>query len=135
VNRRAVAVLVVAIFAVASTAGTSAFSATTTDRSVRVDVVDDASAYLGVERTTNETGNESVLAVTVTNRFPGGVALSNVTVRHGDADRTVATDVEPLASGEAATATFGNASCGGSVVVTASGDGVSVQLRRPVPCE
>ena len=88
---------------------------------------------LGIERGTSGTENGTTnLTVTVTNRF-AGVTLTSVDVRVGKARADLATS-NPLAPGEADSATFPNVSCDSAVHIDAQSEGVRVTITRSVPC-
>jgi|AntDeeMinimDraft_4_1070355.scaffolds.fasta_scaffold00237_3 subtilase family serine protease len=130
-TRRAVVLVAAALVVLATTAGTSAFSAATIDRGLAVSVVDDDSAYLGVTLEQTDTTNGTTnLTVTVRNQFPGDSTLSNVTVTANGAAETVTS----LQSGEEATITFENATCDSTVTIEATGGGVDVALERTIDC-
>lgn len=133
-NYRGVAVVVAAVVVLATTAGTSAFSATTADRSAEIAVVDDGDAYLAVEVTANATGNQTTATVTVANQFPSGTVLTAVTATHDGDTRSLLPSDGSLDPGENSTATFENATCDGTVTISASGDDVAVELDRTVDC-
>ena len=89
--------------------------------------------------TGNETTNETQLDsgertahvdVTVTNQFPAGTQLATVEVTA----EGKSVELGPLAPGERATHTFSSVSCGDSIRIEASGDGVAVRLTRTVTC-
>ncbi len=85
-----------ALALVVAVAGTGGFSSATADRGVAVDVADDASAYVGYDAAEPETvygGNESAL-VTVTNRLPVSVSITDV-----DVDAPAGLDVHVTDSG------------------------------------
>jgi len=83
---------------------------------------------------TTESTPTGSLAVTVKNQLPSGTSLTNVTVGYGERTRTLATATDPLHPGESTTVTFQNVTCGGTVVVDARGDSVTVLLERTVSC-
>ncbi|OYR45771.1 hypothetical protein [Halorubrum sp. Eb13] len=84
--------------------------------------------------TTNATrGDENETAyvdVTVINQFPAGTRLATVEVTA----QGKSVELGPLAPGERATQTFSSVSCGDSIGIKASGDGVAVRLTRTVSC-
>jgi hypothetical protein len=125
-----------AVLAVASLAlSTGGFSATIADRGVSVAVVDDDQAYLGVDLETTDASNGTAnLSVTVANRFPADTTLTAVEVEAGGETRTPLAGGATVTTGDATTVRFANVSCGSTVSVTASGDGVAVTLSRPVEC-
>lgn len=101
---------------------TMGFSSVAADRSIEVAVVPDDSAYLGVQRTCNN----STVRVGVTNRLPTGTTL----------DVAVGGTTEPidgLAPGESQNRTFDSFDADDRITVDASGSGVSVRLTRPLP--
>jgi len=135
-TRRLVVLVAAALLAVAGTVGTGALSAVTADRAVTVDVADDENAYLGVALATNDTTNATAnLTVSVTNQFPAGTQLTDVTVEANGEAAALATDDDPLTVGETASITVQNATCGDTVALRASGDGVTVALERSIDCE
>jgi hypothetical protein len=82
---RRIAVVLFALAVLLTVSGTGAYSATSADRGLTVDVVDDDEAYVGYEpgeiyavNTTNHTTTETL--VTVTNRFSSPVELTDVDV-------------------------------------------------------
>ncbi|MEF8937897.1 hypothetical protein [Halobacteriaceae bacterium SHR40] len=82
---RRIAVVLFALAVVVTVSGTGAYSATSADRGLTVDVVDDDEAYVGHDpgeiyavNTTNQTTTETL--VTVTNRFSSPVELTDVEV-------------------------------------------------------
>jgi hypothetical protein len=117
--------LVVAVVAAGSlVAPTAGFSSMAADRSVEVAVAPDDSAYLGVQRTCNN----STVRVGVANRLPTGTAL-DVDVAVGGTTRTIG----GLAPGESRNRTFESVDADDRIAVDASGSGVSVRLTRPLP--
>lgn len=117
--------LVVAVVAAGSlVAPTAGFSSMAADRSVEVAVAPDDSAYLGVQRTCNN----STVRVGVANRLPTGTAL-DVDVAVGGTTRTIG----GLAPGESRNRTFDSFDADDRITVDASGSGVSVRLTRPLP--
>ncbi len=127
-------VLVAAVVAVTLVVGTSGYTAANTDRGVRVAVVDDDAAYVGVEQTATDTANGTTnLTVAVTNQFPTSTVLGTVTVTVDG--RTVAlTQDGPLGPGKRAVRTFQGLPCDATITVGASGTDVDVQFSRPVDC-
>jgi len=115
--------LMTAISVVTSTSGVSAVGA---DRSIEVATADDEDAYLGFEQTAQTTNETTNLSVTIRNQFPSGTTLGTVTVTVDGETK----DLTPLGSGEEGTVRFESVDCDGTVSVTASGDGVEVQLER-----
>lgn len=117
--------LVVAVVVAGSLAvPTAGFSSVAADRSIEVAVVPDDSAYLGVQRTCNN----STVRVGVANRLPTGTTL--------DVDVAVGGTTEPidgLAPGESQNRTFDSFDADDRITVDASGSGVSVRLTRPLP--
>ena len=117
--------LVVAVIVAGSLAvPTAGFSSAAADRSVEVAVAPDDSAYLGVQRTCNN----STVRVGVANRLPTGTTL--------DVDVAVGGTTEPidgLAPGESQNRTFDSFDADDRITVDASGSGVSVRLTRPLP--
>lgn len=82
---RRIATVVFALALLTSVVATGAFSTTTADRGISVDVVDDDEAYVGYEpgeiyavNTTNQTTTETL--ITVTNRFSSSVELADIDV-------------------------------------------------------
>lgn len=130
-NRRAWVVIAAAAVALAATVGTGAVSSISADRGMTVDIVDDKHAYLGLDVNTTTTENRTEVNVTVSNQFPAGTTL-DVTVSHDDV--TAYPGKHSLESGETRWVAFENATCGETVTVTASGDGVAVELERDVDC-
>ena len=117
--------LVVALVAAGSlVAPTAGFSSMAADRSVEVAVAPDDSAYLGVQRTCNN----STVRVGVANRLPTGTAL-DVDVAVGGTTRTIG----GLAPGESRNRTFDSFDADDRITVDASGSGVSIRLTRPLP--
>ena len=117
--------LVVAVVAAGSLlVPTAGFSSVAADRSVEVAVAPDDSAYLGVQRTCNN----STVRVGVANRLPTGTAL-DVDVAVGGTTRTIG----GLAPGESRNRTFDSVDADDRITVDASGSGVSVRLTRPLP--
>jgi hypothetical protein len=117
--------LVVAVVAAGSlVAPTAGFSSMAADRSVEVAVAPDDSAYLGVQRTCNN----STVRVGVANRLPTGTAL-DIDVAVGGTTRTIG----GLAPGESRNRTFESVDADDRIAVDASGSGVSVRLTRPLP--
>lgn len=117
--------LVVAVVVAGSLAvPTAGFSSMAADRSIEVAVAPDDSAYLGVQRTCNN----STVRVGVANRLPTGTTL--------DVDVAVGGTTEPidgLAPGESQNRTFDSFDADDRITVDASGSGVSVRLTRPLP--
>ena len=117
--------LVVAVVVAGSLAvPTAGFSSVAADRSIEVAVAPDDSAYLGVQRTCNN----STVRVGVANRLPTGTTL--------DVDVAVGGTTEPidgLAPGESQNRTFDSFDADDRITVDASGSGVSVRLTRPLP--
>ena len=117
--------LVVAVVVAGSLAvPTAGFSSMAADRSIEVAVVPDDSAYLGVQRTCNN----STVRVGVANRLPTGTTL-DVDVAVGGTTRTI----DGLAPGESQNRTFDSFDADDRITVDASGSGVSVRLTRPLP--
>lgn len=129
-SRRGWILLVGATAALLVTTGTGAFSATVADRGVTVAVVDDDSAFLGFDQSTDATDGTANLSVEVTNRFPGETELASVTVTVDGDDR----EVGPIPSGEDRDASFSGVPCDAEVAVAASDSGVEVALNRSVEC-
>lgn len=126
-----IAALVVAATLVTSSGGVSSIEAS---RNIQVAVVEDSSAFLGVNQTLSNTTNETTdLTLTVRNRFSSGTDLTMVSVTVGDETVYLAQNgsIDP---GEQATANFDSVTCPGSVTVKASGSGVSIWLTRSVSC-
>ena len=130
-NRRAWVVVAAGLVALATTAGTGAVSSMSAERGMNVHVVDDKDAYLGLDVNTTTTENGTEVNVTVSNQFPSGATL-DVELRHDDV--TLYPGNHSLESGETRWPTFENATCGEMVRITATGDGVTVELERRVDC-
>ncbi|WP_323676423.1 hypothetical protein [Halorubellus sp. PRR65] len=133
-TRRGWLVLAAALVVLATTAGTSAFSAASLDRSVQIDVADDQSAYLGVSVTGNATNNTTTATVTVTNQLPGDIALTTVTATDEGDSTSLTPGDGSLDGGDTTSATIENVTCGETVVIHASGDAVTVTLEREIQC-
>lgn len=130
-NRRAWVVIAAATVALATTVGTGAVSSISAERGMNVAVVDDEEAYLGLDVETVTTENGTEVNVTVSNQFPDGTTL-DVTVSHDGV--TAYPGKHSLESGETRWVAFENATCDGTVTVTATGDDVAVELERDVDC-
>lgn len=123
--------LIVAVLAALSMTltGTAGFTGVEADRGVQVAVVDDDTAYLGVEQApSNTTDGTADLNVTVTNRFPTGTELA-VTVETGNHSAAV-----DIASGESRTVSVTSVDCDGQLAINGTGPAVSLHLDRPVEC-
>lgn len=121
-------VLVVGLVALLGVlAGTGGVSSSVVERGMQGQVVDDESAYLGFEQTSETVDGTTNLTVTVTNQFAAGISLTSVEVTV----ENETTDLGPLDAGEAASVTVADVDCNGTVAVEASGDGVDVYLDRP----
>jgi len=129
-NRRAWVVVAAGLVALATTAGTGAVSSMSAERGMNVHVVDDKDAYLGVDIETETSEDGTEVNVTVSNQFPSGTTL-HVTVSHDD---TAHPGDGSLESGQKRWVRFENADCSENVIITASGDGVTVELEREVDC-
>jgi hypothetical protein len=134
VNRGGWLVLAAALVVLATTAGTSAFSAASLDRSVQIGVADDDDAYLGVDVTGTTTNGTTTVDVSVANRFPSGTALTTVTATVDGDTITLTPSDGSLDTGENTDATIGGVTCSNTVTVHASGDGVTVTLERAIDC-
>jgi hypothetical protein len=134
VTRRGWLVLAAALVVLATTAGTSAFSAASLDRGVQIGVASDDDAYLGVAVTGTATNNTTTASVTVTNQFPGGTALTTVVATVDDDTVTLTPSDGSLNGGEPTSATIEDVTCDDTVVIHASGDAVAVTLERQVDC-
>ena len=107
---RRIAAVLFALALLVTVSGTGAYSAASADRGLTVEVVDDDEAYVGYEpeeriyavNTTNQTTTETL--VTVTNRFPSSVELTDVDVDAHPALSVLIVDepgtLEPGESGE-----------------------------------
>lgn len=123
---------------------TGAFTSAAADRSISITVVDDESAYLGIQQSPVSVGgneNRNVVLLTVTNRFSEPLELNvHITEQNPDSRPSVARANGParLAAGAespvAAVVTCANSTGSDTATVTlsASGDGVSVTANRTV---
>jgi len=119
------ALLVVALLVAVSLAvSTTGVSSAAVERDVDVAVVSDDDAYLGVQRGCAD----GTLRVTTTNQFPAGTTL-NVDVIVNGTERTSS----GLTPGESRSAAFDAFEAGDTITIHASGPGVSVHVRRPLP--
>ncbi|MFC6953351.1 hypothetical protein [Halorubellus litoreus] len=134
-SRRGWLVLAAAAVVVATTAGTGAFSAVSAERGIQIAVVDDDRAYLGVAVTANVSGNDTTARITVTNQFPQGTTLSAVTATVDGETVSLTPGSTTLDGGDSTTGTVANVTCGDTVTIRASGDGVRVELEREIVCE
>jgi hypothetical protein len=151
--------LLLALAAVCLVTTTGAFSSTTADRSVSVSVADDEDAYLGIEiddpvvverestgGTNNTTENgtnaadewsEDMTLLTFTDDFGTSLDVDVSVAESGEPSVDLATGTVSLASGETA-AVEATVTCRGdnsrdvTLDVTATGDGVVVDLTRAV---
>ena len=87
-------------------------------------------AALGPTAVGQVAADDVTLTVTVSNQFPSGTTL-HVTVSHDD---TAHPGDGSLESGQKRWVRFENADCSENVIITASGDGVTVELEREVDC-
>lgn len=134
-SRRGWLVLGAAAVVLATTAGTGAFSAVNAERGIQVTVVDDDDAYLGVAITANGTENNTTAMVRVTNQFPDGTTLTTVTATSDDETVSLTPGARTLDTGDASTETLSSVTCGDTITIRASGDGISVELEREIACE
>lgn len=134
-SRRGWLVLGAAAVVLATTAGTSAFSAVSAERGIHVAVVDDDDAYLGVAITANATGNKTVAIITVRNQFPDGSTLTTVTATSADEMVSLTPGARTLDTGDTSTRVLTDVTCGDTIIIRASGDGIRVELEREVACE
>ena len=125
--------------AVGMVLGTAGFSAIDADRGIEVSVVDDESAYLGVETVDPVVENESSTVAVYENGFDAELDEFSVQVIPTDpsVDATVTDAPESLDAGESAPVDVvvesedaDLDSVGLQLEVTASGDGVSVETSR-----
>ena len=134
IPRRRILLAVILVLGLSLATPTAGFSATTAERSVDVEVVDDQNAFLGFEKTTNTTENETTeLEITVRNQFAPGISLSEVSVTIENSTVSLIEE-EKLHPGEEVSRTFSEISCDASLFVEASGSGVSVDLEGSVDC-
>jgi uncharacterized membrane protein len=140
--------LLVGFAAVVLAVGTGSFSASTSDRSVSVDVVDDEDAILGLvaeqpERAVGPNGTRThsdVPVLTVTNRFNSPIASIRVTVVSAETPTAVSVEhvefsADSLGPGEAGTvdATVTCADAGTASVtvrIEAESESASVETTR-----
>jgi len=113
---------------------TATVNATQRDNETETDGVNETKGDGGNE-TANATQRESgertaYVDVTVTNQFPAGTPLTTVEITANG----TSVDLGPIASGERVTHTFSSVSCGDSIGIEASGNGVAVNLERTVTC-
>lgn len=127
-NRRRLLALGAAVALLASVAGTGGFGSVNADRSVRVAVVDDDEAYLGIE---GDDASDGTWNVSLTNRLASGATL-HVEVAIGDQRATATLD-----AGESESVTLTGVDCGATATVTAEGmdHSVTIEASREVPCD
>ncbi|MFO7927778.1 hypothetical protein [Natronomonas sp.] len=88
-----VAVVFGALAFVLVAVGTGAYSSTTADRGVSIDVVDDAEAFFGLEReVVVDTENSTNVSLTVTNRLSTAV---DVEIVHRSTENGPPADIDP----------------------------------------
>lgn len=151
---RRIALAVAVAGLLAATLGTGGFGVTAADRGLALAVADDESAYLRVDQTAEGVPGGVAKNVTVAlgNAFPGRPPLS-VTVAvegrgsakaNGPPDGVGAPSGAGSGPGAAASATLGDdpvtlafsgVPCGATLRIEAVGDGVRVEMTRPVRCE
>ena len=143
----------VALAALLLVSSTGGFTSVNADRPLGIAVADDDEAFLGIETTEPTLANgrhDAVALATVTNRLPG--PLTDVDVRltgatggqppkllpQGNPDVTVPATLDVTEDGTVTADVGCSAAGGGAHTVTwdlhleASGDGVTVELTRPV---
>lgn len=105
-------------------ASTTGLSSVTADRNLNVAVASDDEAYLGIQRECND----SVLQVTITNRFSSGRTL-DIDVAVNGTTKTI----NDLAAGGQETKQSDTFDTDDTITINASGSGISVHLTRSLP--
>lgn len=134
------AVVFGALAVLLAVSGTAGYSSAAADRTVSIDVTEDAEAFLGVERdVVNETENSTDVSLTVTNRLSTTVAL-DIDHRHTENGSAIDTDpntVEDLGPGERRDVSL-SIDCASTdaeeveLDVHVVGDGIEVDIERAV---
>lgn len=134
------AVVFGALAVLLAVSGTAGYSSATADRTVSVDVTNDAAAFLGVERNVvNETENSTNVTLTVINRLSTTVDLDvdHRLTESGSAIDTNPNSVEGLRPGERRDVSL-SIDCTSTdaeeieLDVHVVGDGIEVDLERSV---
>lgn len=114
------ALLLVGVFIVP----TGGFSSVESSRGIGVVVVSDDAAYLGIERDCSN----GTLYVVITNRV-----LSRTSLEIDIAVNGTTKTIDGLAPGQSQTTRFATFNTDGTITIEASGPGVAIHLRRPLP--
>lgn len=125
--RRLFVLVVLAAAVLGPVDGTGAASAVDADRSFSAAVATDATAYLGVGRSTSVQNGTRTLSVRVTNRLGDDAVRLSVSVNGN-------TTVAVVAPDDARTFEFSPVECDDELRVVADSADVHVDLSRSVPC-